>query len=305
MSEAMHEVIIIGGGPAGLSAAAYAIRKRLDALVISPGLGGRTNRRLELPWVDDYKVLIGEEMVSRFRSQIEYLDFMRVRSKVKEIVPRDEGGFRVVLNDGKEYLTKIVLLTTGAVGEMLNVPGEAEFEMKGLCYSTVTYAPLFIDRTAVVVGDGCQALRAVAELQRIASHVTLIAPTHGQLDMQLARNLAAERNITIMDSYEVVEIKGDDFVRSVVVRKDGQTSEIRTDAIFIEKGLKANSELVAHLVDLDEQGFVKVDEMNRTSYPGIYAAGDVTTAYSDQVLISMGEGAKAILSIYDELLGIC
>ena len=92
---------------------------------------------------------------------------------------------------------------------MLNVPGEAEFEMKGLCYSTVTYAPLFIDRTAVVVGDGCQALRAVAELQRIASHVTLIAPTHGQLDIQLARNLAAERNITIMDSYEVVEIKGD------------------------------------------------------------------------------------------------
>lgn len=300
----MHDVIIIGGGPAGLAAAAYATRKRMDALLVSPGLGGRTNRKMELPWVEDYSVLVGEEMVQRFRLQMEYLDFMRVRSAVEQIKPLQDS-FCVVSRDGKEYETKTVLLTTGAVGEMLNVPGEAEFEMKGLCYSTVTYAPLFIDRKAVVVGDGCQAFRAVAELQRIASHVTLVAPTHGDLDMPLAKNLGAMRNVTILDSYEVVEIRGDDFVRSVLLRKDGETTEIFTDAVFIEKGLKPNSGLVKGLVELDEQGFVKIDERNRTSSPGIYAAGEVTTAYSDQVLISMGEGAKAILAIYDDLLGIC
>jgi alkyl hydroperoxide reductase subunit F len=300
----LHDVIIIGGGPAGMAATAYAIRKRMDVVLISPGLGGRTNRKLELPWVDDYDVLIGESMVNRFRSQIEYLDFMRVRTTVDYIKPADEG-YCVVLKDGKEYTTRTILITTGAVGEMVDVPGEAEFEMKGLCYSTTTYAPLFIDRTAVVIGDGCQAFRAAAELQRIASHVTLIAPTHGELDMDIAKRLGAERNVTIMDSYEIVEIEGEQFVNAVVIRKDGQTDRVRADAVFIEKGLVPNSGLVADLVDRDEKGFIKIDERNRTSRPGIYAAGDVTTAMSDQVLISMGEGAKAILSIYDDLLGVC
>ena len=300
----LHDVIIIGGGPAGMAATAYAIRKRMDVILISPGLGGRTNRKLLLPWVDDYDVLIGEAMVNRFRSQIEYLDFMRVRTTVDHIKPI-EDGYCVVLKDGKEYATRTILLTTGAYGEMLKVPGEAEFEMKGLCYSTTTYAPLFIERTAVVIGDGCQAFRAAAELQRIASHVTLIAPTHGELDVELAQKLSGERNVTIMDSYEVLEIEGEQFVNAVVVRKGGQTDRVRADAIFIEKGLVPNSRLVASLVDCDPKGFIKVDERNRTSRPGIYAAGDVTTAMSDQVLISMGEGAKAILSIYDDLLGVC
>jgi len=299
----MYDVIIIGGGPAGLAATAYAIRKRMDVLLVSPGLGGRTNRKLLLPWVDDYDVLIGEQMVNRFRSQIEYLDFLRVRTAVERIEPRGEN-YAVILRDGKEYLTRNILLTTGATGEMLNVPGEAEFEMKGLCYSTATYAPLFIDRVVLVVGDGVQALRATAELQRIARHVTLVAPTHGNLDIQLAKNLAAEGNITILDSYEVVEIKGDDFVRTVVVRKGDDARELHVEAVFIEKGLRANSQLVAHLVDVDEGGFIQIDEMNRTSRRGIYAAGDVTTAKSDQVLISMGEGAKAILAVYDDLLGV-
>lgn len=300
----LHDVIIIGGGPAGMAATAYAIRKRMDVILISPGLGGRTNRKLQLPWVDDYDVLIGEAMVNRFRSQIEYLDFMRVRTTVDHIKPTDDG-YCVVLKDGKEYATRTILITTGAYGEMIDVPGEAEFEMKGLCYSTTTYAPLFIDRTAVVIGDGCQAFRAAAELQRIASHVTLIAPTHGELDMEIARRLGAERNVTIMDSYEIVAIEGEEFVNAVVVRKDGHTDRVRADAVFIEKGLIPNSGLVANLVECDDKGFIKIDERNRTSRPGIYAAGDVTTAMSDQVLISMGEGAKAILSIYDDLLGVC
>ncbi len=300
----MYDMIIVGGGPSGLAAAAYAIRKRMDALLISPGLGGRTNRRLLLPWVEDYDVLVGEEMVNRFRTQIEYLDFFRVRTGVEAIEPSN-GGYHVRLKDGKVYETRTVLLTTGAVGEMLDVPGERELEMKGLCYSTVTYAPLFIDRTVIVVGCGCRALRAVAELQRIARHVTLIAPVRGELDTPLGHNIAAQSNVTIMDRYEVVEIKGDDYVRSVIVRKDGVVTELHTEAVFIEMQLRPNSGLIASLVELDEEGFVKIDEMNHTSRPGIYAAGDVTTVKSDQILISMGEGAKAALSIYDDLLGQC
>lgn len=300
----MHDLIIIGGGPAGLAAAVYAIRKRLDVLMISPGLGGRTNRKLMLPWVDDYDVLIGESLVNRFRSQIEYLDFLRVRTAVDRIESVGEH-YNVVLKDGKEYATRTILLTTGAIGELLNVPGEAELEMKGLCYSTTTYAPLFIDRNVLIVGDGCLALRAAAELQRIAQHVTLVAPTHGDLDRELAQNLAAESNVTILDSFEVVEVKGDDFVRAVVVKHGDEIRELHVDAVFVEKSLRANSSLVKGLVDLDKDEFVIIDESNRTSRKGIYAAGDVTIAKSDQLLISMGEGTKAVLTIYDDLLGMC
>lgn len=301
----MHDLIVIGGGPAGLAATAYAIRKRLDVLLISPGLGGRTMRRLQLPWVDEYDVLIGESMVNRFRTQIEYLDFLRVRTLVERIEPQADGTYNVILKDGKAYETKTVLLATGALGELLNVPGEREFDMKGLCYNTNTYAPLFIDRTTIVVGDGCQSFRAVAELQKIAQHVTLIAPTHGDLDMQVAQDLDAFSNVTILENYKVVEIKGDEFVNEVVVRNGGEETTLHTDAIFIEKGLTPYSALVAGLVDLDDGGFIHIDAMGRTSRPGIYAAGDVTTAIADQVLISMGEGAKAVMAVYDDLLGVC
>ncbi|RPJ02326.1 MAG: hypothetical protein EHM39_02115, partial [Chloroflexi bacterium] len=142
----MHELIIIGGGPAGLAAAAYAVRKRMDALFISAGLGGRTRRVLKLPWVEDYQVTVGEETIQRFRTQLDYLDFMRVRSTVTEIQPIDGGGFRVMVADGKIYDTLTLIVATGAVGETLNVPGEQEYEMRGLCYSAMTYAPLMVDR---------------------------------------------------------------------------------------------------------------------------------------------------------------
>lgn len=298
----LHDLIIIGGGPAGLAATAYAIRKRLDALLISPGLGGRTNRRLALPWVKDYDVMLGDEVVQRFRTQIQYLDFMRVRTKAETIEKLDEG-FSVCLSDGKELYSRTVLLTTGAYGEQLKIPGEAELEMKGLCYSTVTYAPLFIDRTALVVGDGDQALRAVAELQRIASHVALVSETDAVLKSKLGQRLNAEKNVTIYTNCRVIEVKGDDFVRSVVVN-DGSTREIPVEAVFVERGLVPNTGLVKGLCDQDESGFVKIDERNRTSVPGIYAAGDVTTAYADQLLISVGEGSKAVLTIYDDLIGV-
>src|SRR5690606_29574676 len=119
-----------------LAAAAYAVRKRMDALFISKGLGGRTQRRLLLPWVEDYQVMVGAETIGRFQTQLDYLDFMRVRASVSLIEPLD-GGFRVTVADGKQYDTQTLIIATGAVGERLNVPGENEFEMKGLCYSAI------------------------------------------------------------------------------------------------------------------------------------------------------------------------
>jgi thioredoxin reductase len=299
----MYELIIIGGGPAGLSAAAYAVRKRMDALFISKGLGGRTNRRLELPWVEDYQVTVGDETIQRFRTQLDYLDFMRVRSNVTAI-KKITSGFQVTVADGKTVETQTIILATGARGEMVQVPGEAEFEMKGLCYSAMTYAPLMVGRDVVVVGEAMMALRAVAELSRIATHVTLIAELEGELDTPIGQRVLSAPNVEVKRHARVVEIKGDQYARAIVVQHNGQRTDISTDAIFIEKQLIPNSRLVEGLVDIDPCGFIKVDSRNRTSMPGLFAAGDVTDSSAFQVLMGMGDGEKAALSAFDYLLGL-
>ncbi|MBN1679352.1 MAG: NAD(P)/FAD-dependent oxidoreductase [Anaerolineae bacterium] len=299
----MHEVIIIGGGPAGLAAAAYAVRKRMDALFISKGLGGRTNRQLTLPWVEDYQVIVGEETIQRFRTQLDYLNFMRVRTLVTGI-SQIEGGFRVTVAGGKTYDTQTIIFATGAAGEPLGVPGESDYEMKGLCYSAMTYAPLMVDRNVTVIGEEVMALRAVAELSRIATQVTLIARTDGDLDTQVGRRVLAADNVVVKRHAHVVEIKGDDYARAVEIECEGQREELTTDAIFVERRLVPNTQLVKGLVDFDECGFIKIDARNRTSVPGFFAAGDVSSSSAFQVLMGLGDGEKAALSAYDYVIGI-
>ncbi len=297
----MYDLIVLGGGPAGLTAAVYALRKRLNMLVITQNLGGKTNWRLQLPDVEHHLVINGEEIVNRFVNELEYLYFTRVMDEVEkiEIVP---GGYAVRVKGGREYSAKALIVATGARGERLNVPGEKEFMMRGLCYSAMSYASLFVDRVTAVVGSGEEALRSATELARIARRVTLIAPDHGQLDGVIGRHLRSLPNVVILEGYRVTEVQGDEFARSVSIQKDGDEREITADVIFVELGLCGVSSFVSDLVECDENGRIKVDSHNRTSAPGIFAAGDVTDVYAEQVLVAIGEGAKAALSAYEYLL---
>ncbi len=304
----MYDLMIIGGGPAGLTAAIYAIRKRLNVLLISKDLGGKTNFRLQLPDVEQHLVINGEETVNRFANEIRYLDFARIIDKVDR-VEQIPGGYRIITRGGKEhenppgtYEARAVIVATGTRGRFLDVPGEKQYLMRGLCFSAMSYAPLFIDKTTVVVGDEELALRAAMELALIARHVTLVAPTHGKLDNVYGQRLRRMENVLILEGYTAKEVKGDEFARSIVVGKDGDVRELHGDAIFVELGLEPNSEIVADLIELEADGRIKIDAENRTSQPGVFAAGDVTDVYAEQVLIAIGEGAKAALSAYDYLL---
>ena len=298
----MYDLIIIGGGPAGLTAAIYAIRKRLEVLLIAQDLGGKTNFRLQLPDIDHHLVISGEEVVNRFVSEIDYLDFVRVMDKV-EAVETIAGGYRVYSQDGKvPYDAKTLIVATGTQPQLLNVPGEREYFMRGLCFSAISYAPLFIERTAIVVGDRHLALLATLELATIAKHVTLVAPSHGNLDTAIGKRLQGMSNVTILEGYQPQAVRGDNHARSLAVAKDRDTRELAADGIFVELGLNPNSEIVAHLVELDPDGHIKIDLCNRTSAPGLFAAGDVTNVYAEQVLIAIGEGAKAALAAHEYLL---
>ena len=292
----MYDLIIIGGGPAGLTAAIYALRKRINVLVVSRDLGGKTQWRLALPWIEDYQVIRGLEIVNKFKSELEYLDFARHMEAVDKI-ERDGENFVVRTRNGGELKTKAVIIATGVRQLRMNVPGEKEYMMKGLCYSALSYAPLFIDRTTVVVGDQELALRSAAELATIAQKVYLVAPGMALPDTALAHKLQNSANVTVLKNHQVMEVKGDEYARSAVLKDpNGGLQELTADAIFVEMALSPNSQMVEGLVDLDEQKRIKVDCANRTNIPGIFAAGDVTSGYAEQVLIAVGEGAKAALS---------
>jgi len=297
----MYDLIIIGGGPAGLTATIYAVRKHVDVLLISKDLGGKANYRMQLPNVQRHLVIRGEEVVSHFANEVEYLDFARVLDGVDNIEKLDDG-FSVLCESGERYAAKAIILATGATPRFLGIPGEDKFIGRGLSYSAVSYAPLFRERTVVVVGDGVLALRAAAELAQSANKVTLVAPTRGELDSPMGRRLMAHSGVTILEGCEPVEVKGDEFARELVIKHDGEQKSLEGDAIFVELGLTPRADLVAEFVELDKDGRIEIDQKNRTATPGLFAAGDVTTAPAEQILIAVGEGAKAALTAHAYLL---
>ena len=297
----MYDLIILGGGPAGLTATVYALRKRLNVLLITRDLGGKTNYRLQLPFVEKHLVITGEEVVSRFANEIDYLEFARVFD-VTEKVEKTKTGFKVTTRQGQTYEAKAIIVATGALGRLLKVPGEKEYMMRGMCYSAVSYAPLFIERDVVVIGDTKLALRSTAELARIARKVTLVAPTHGELDSSMGANVLAADNVEVMEGYTVDEVLGDEYARTIKVSKNGEQAELSADAFFVELELQPQSDIVDGIVDRDALGRIKIDASNRTSAEGMFAAGDVTNVIAEQVLIAVGEGAKAALSAYEYLL---
>jgi alkyl hydroperoxide reductase subunit F len=297
----MYDLIILGGGPAGLTAAVYALRKRLKVLLITRDLGGKTNFRLQLPFIEKHLVITGEEVVSRFANEIDYLEFSRVFDKAVKIEKLPKG-FQVHTRNGQAYSAKALIVATGAWGQRLDVPGEKEYMMRGLCYSAVSYAPLFIERDTCVIGDSALAMRSTAELATIARKVTLVAPTHGDLDSAMGARVRQAPNVEILEGYQVESVQGDEYARKIVIQGNGEKLELTADAFFVEIDLVPQSDIVADLVKRDGGGRIVIDARNRTSCEGVFAAGDVTDVISEQVLISIGEGAKAALSAYEFLL---
>ena len=299
----MYDLLIVGGGPAGLTATVYAIRKHLNVLLVSEDLGGKTNYHLILPEVEVPPIIRGVETVDRFRRELEYLDFVHRQNTVK-IIRKKDDLFTVEAADGLEWTARSVILATGARVKQLHVPGEQTYSGRGLSYSALSHASQFIGKHTVVIGDGKLALRAVAELAQVGATVSLVAPTHGLLDTPMAKKLVSNQmKVVLVEGHTVTAIQGNGFAKRVILKTpEGRETAINAEGIFVELGLLPNSEPVQGLADLDDEGRVMVDSQNRTSCPGLFAAGDVTNAFGEQVLISVGEGAKAALSAYEYLL---
>ncbi|MGA9532985.1 MAG: FAD-dependent oxidoreductase [Anaerolineales bacterium] len=297
----MHDIIIIGGGPAGLTAIHYALRKRLDALLVGNQLGGKTTYHLELPFNEPAQPILGADIVRQFRAQVEALGFP-LHEGTAERIEQADGNFTVHLSDGSQANARSIVIATGAQPVPMGIPGEETFLGRGVSYSSISYAPLFHHRTVAVIGEAKVGLRATAELAAYANQVHLVTAATFDPEWPLVNLLRQHSGVTLHSEATPLAIEGDEYARSLSFERAGETSKLLVDGIFIEQPLRPNTQMVAHLIDLDERGRIEVNERNETSLPGCFAAGDVTATYGEQVVIAIGEGAKAALSAIEYLI---
>lgn len=296
----MYDLIIIGSGPAGLSAAVYAKRAMLKAVVVEqlPLSGGQIINTTD---VDNYLGLPGIggfELAQKFRSHADGLGVEFINASVLNV--RDKGFHKEVsLGSGEVLSANALIIATGAKNRLLGASGEQELTGKGVSYCATCDGAFYKGKTAAVVGGGDVALEDAIYLSRICKKVYVI---HRRDSFRGAKYLGDKlrglENVEILWDTVVESINGDDRVESVNIRnlKNDESSRLELDGVFIAVGISPNSELVRNLVYCDDNGYIKADEGCKTSLPGIFAAGDVRTKPLRQVVTAVSDGAASVMS---------
>ena len=297
----MHDLIIIGSGAAGISAALFALAKQLDAVMIYEDVGGKAGTQQQLQGQVGDEYLAGAEAVQLFERRVTSHPHAVLRDRVIGI-SKHAGLFQVETQRHGMQSATAVIIATGASPLTLDVPGAKPLLNHGIGYSITTHAQLVAGKPVAVIGTTTRALRGVIELARSAAQIYLIAPDATNLTSPLARVVGALPNVQILRGYRVAEIVGREAVEHVTVTHDGEQSYLRVDAVFADVGLLPNSGLVRQLAQVDADGFILVDAKNASTQPGLFAAGDVTSAFGENILIAIGDGARAAASAYEYLL---
>lgn len=302
----LHDLIIIGAGPAGLSAAIYATRKKLNILVLADGASSQT---VEAHLVENYlgiPSISGNELNEKFREHAKGFNIeISDGSDVEKINAESNGLFEIIAS-GKKYSAKSIILATGKKYRELTVPGAKKFEGKGITYCATCDAPLFKNKVVAVVGGGDAGQDAAWQLTQYASKIYLLNkyPELRGDDLHVQEELQKHPQVEILNNCEPIEIKGEKFVKSLVIKRNGgqQSKELAVDGIFVEIGSVPASKFLDGMVKLNEKNEVIIDpKTNMTSMPGIFAAGDITDVPYKQMIVAAGEGAKAALSAYEYL----
>ena len=299
----MYDLMIIGGGPAGLTASVYAARKRLETLLVSGDIGGQMNWTMGIENYLGYQFIEAPELIDKFQTQVsQYPIDQKIGSKVSRL-EQIEGGFEAITEASDRYQSRVVVLATGKSPKKLNVPGEAEFTARGVTYCAVCDGPIFAEQRVAVVGGGNSALEAALDMVKIAEHVDLVSVTPLTGDAILIEKLTDAKNLSLFTEHETEKIEGQDFVQGMQIKdlKSGEVKQLEVTGVFIEIGLMPNSASVSKLLQLNEWGEVPVNCACETAVPGLFAAGDVTTVPEKQIIIAAGEGATAVLGAHHYL----
>jgi NADH-dependent peroxiredoxin subunit F len=296
----MYEIIIVGGGPAGMAASVYAARKRLNTLLITSDIGGQVNWTSGVENYLGYQFIEGADLVSKFQQQMNQFPIdQKIGLKVTQITKID-GGFEVIAESGEKYQGKVVLLASGKRPRRLNVEGEKELTGRGVTYCATCDGPIFAGQKVAVIGGGNSAIEATLDMVKVAEHVDMVSVTPLTGDPIMIEKLADAKNLTIYTNYQTEKILGQGLTEGIVIKdiKNGDTKQLDDTGIFVEIGLEPNSDMVKNLVKLNPNGEVPVNLSCETEVPGLFAAGDVTNVPEKQIVIAAGEGAKAALQAH-------
>ena len=296
----MYDLMVIGGGPAGLAATVYAARKQLNAALISQDIGGQMNWTLGIENYLGYQFIEAPELIGKFQTQVDQFPIdQKIGDKVSR-VEKIDGGYEAVLENGDRHQSKAAILATGKKPRMLNVPGEKELVGRGVAYCAVCDGPVFAGQRVAVVGGGNSALEAVLDMLKIAEHVDMVSLTPLTGDPVLISQLSEGEKLAVYTEHETVRIEGDPLVEGMVIKdiKTGEEKRLNVTGVFIEIGLVPNSDPVKGLLELNKTGEVPVNCSCETALPGLFAAGDVTNVPEKQIVIAAGEGAKAALGAH-------
>ena len=293
----MYELIIVGAGPAGMTAAVYAARKKIDTLLLSKDHGGQVMWTSGVENYMGYQFIEGFELIQKFEEQVRQFPIEQKNGQEASVVSRQGEGFEVKTEQNESYQTKVVIVATGKRPRQLGVPGEENLRGRGVTYCSTCDGPLFAGYNVAVIGDGNSALEAADDMIKIAACVHLVSLTPLTGDQILIDRVGGASNLTMHLEHTVMKIKGASRVEGITIRdlKTGEQTELQVGAAFVEIGLLPNSELVKGLAKLNELGEIEVDKACETGVPGLLAAGDVTNVPEKQIVVAAGEGAKAAL----------
>lgn len=301
----MKDLVILGAGPAGLTASIYAARKMLDFVVLTKDIGGQAMWSVKVENYLGYTPITGLELVNKFEEHVKEFGIEIIYSPAQKVEPiKDEKIFLVHTEDGKTIETKSVIVATGKSPRYLNVPGEKEHIGRGVAFCATCDAPLFAGQDVAVVGGGNAALDAAMQLTDIANHVYIVSIEDWTGDPITQKKLELKNNLTALKYYETLEVIGDGMVKGLIVRdrKTGKEKRLDVTGVFVEIGSVPNSYVVEGVCELNNQKEIIINCYTETSYPGIFAAGDVSSIPEKQIIIAAGEGAKAALRAYEYLL---
>ncbi len=297
----VYDMIIIGAGPAGMTAGVYAARKKLKTLIITKDIGGQAAWSSDIENYMGFSMITGPELVKKFEDHLEeFKDDVELRVVLKGIdtIKKDGKHFAVHMGDGTRETCKSVIIAGGKVPRKLGVQGEEEFLNRGVTYCAWCDGPLFKDKDVAIIGGGNAALDAALNVGKFVKQIYMVNVTP-QLtgDPIMVDKAMALPHIRILNSSEVVKIEGDKVVNSIRIKnqKDKLEKDLPVSGVFIEIGSLPATDYLKGFVKLNDSGEVIVNEFNATSVDGVYAAGDITNIIEKQIITAAGEGAKAAI----------
>lgn len=298
------EVLVIGGGPAGASAAIYTARKGIRTGIVAERFGGQVRDTMGIENFISVKYTEGPKLSTALEEHVKEYDVdIMLPQRVKSIDKKDM--FQIQLENGATLKSKIVIISTGARWRNVNVPGEAEYKNKGVAYCPHCDGPLFKGKHVAVIGGGNSGIEAAIDLAGLVSHVTVMEfMPELKADLVLQERLFSLPNVTVLKNVQTKEITGDSKVNGITYmeRDSGVEKHIDLEGVFVQIGLIPNTEWLGDFVERNPMGEILVDKKNATNIPGLFAAGDCTDSPNKQIIISMGSGANAALGAFDYLI---